>query len=273
MSPPAALERDMTDAQRLVEEIGRELGPTEQEIRHHPYLTALEAGRVRREELPRFAGEQYHIIRSDLRSVALLLNRFGTTPSGPFFQAVLGGETAALAALGAFAAAVGMDDAGLEAYEPAPGSHAYTAFMAWLALYGSAAEVAAGFLVNFAAWGANCGRMSRALRDRYGLTEKARLSSISSPLPLPGSRTRRPRWSPMVSPAVPIPASSSVRPGSSRAMRSSTGTRCTPSRAGRAGEAPPTAATSTLTTATAKTRAQSRPRQRRLGRSRNAFLA
>src|SRR5262245_51811752 len=163
----------MTDARRLVEEIGRELGPTEQEIRHHPYVTALEAGRVRREELPRFAGEQYHIIRSDLRSVALLLNRFGTTPSGPFFQAVLGGETAALVALGAFGAAVGMDDAGLEAYEPAPGSHAYTAFMAWLALYGSAAEVAAGFLVNFAAWGANCGRMSRALRDRYGLTEKA----------------------------------------------------------------------------------------------------
>ena len=44
--------------------------------------------------------------------------------------------------------------------------------MAWLALYGSEAEVAAGFLVNFAAWAANCGRMSRALRDRYGLTEK-----------------------------------------------------------------------------------------------------
>jgi hypothetical protein len=35
--------------------------------------------------------------------------------------------------------------------------------VAWLALYGSEAEVAAGFLVNFPAWGANCGRMSRAL--------------------------------------------------------------------------------------------------------------
>ena len=80
---------------------------------------------------------------------------------------------AALAALGAFAAAVGMDDARLQAYEPTPGAHAYTAFMAWLALYGSEAEVAAGFLVNFAAWGANCGWMSRALRARYGFTEKA----------------------------------------------------------------------------------------------------
>ena len=71
---------------------------------------------------------------------------------------------AALTALGTFAAATGMDDARLQAYEPAPGAHAYTAFMAWLALYGSEAEVAAGFLVNFAAWGATCGRMSRVPR-------------------------------------------------------------------------------------------------------------
>ncbi len=163
----------MSNAQQLVQEIRRELDPVEQEIRRHPYLAALEAGRVSREALTRFAGEQHHIIRSDLRSIALLVNRFGTTPAGPFFQAVLGGETAALAALGTFAAAVGMDEARLQAYEPAPGAHAYTAFMAWLALYGSEAEVAAGLLVNFPAWGANCDRMSRALRDRYGLTEKA----------------------------------------------------------------------------------------------------
>lgn len=172
MSPPPALEPDMPTAQRLVEEIRRELEAIEQEIRRHPYLAALESGRVRREDLTCFAGEQYHIIRSDLRSVALLVNRFGTTPSGPFFQTVLGGEAAPLAELGAFAAAIGMDDARLQAYEPAPGAHAYTAFMAWLALYGSEAEVAAGFLVNFAAWGANCGRMGRALRDRYGLTRE-----------------------------------------------------------------------------------------------------
>src|SRR3989442_5764393 len=89
----------MINAEKLVEEIRRELAPVEQEIRRHPYLAALETGRVRREDLTRFAGEQHHIIQSDLRSIALL--------------------------------------------------------------------------VNFAAWGANCGRMGRALRDRYGLTEKA----------------------------------------------------------------------------------------------------
>jgi hypothetical protein len=161
----------MPDARSLMEEVGRDLESVEREIRSHPYLAELEAGRIRREDLRRFAGEQYHVIRSDLRSVALLVNRFGASASGPFFHDVLGAEAAALDALRAFARALGMNEALLEAYEPAPGALAYSAFMAWLALYGGDAEVAAGFLVNFSAWGANCGRMSRALRTQYGLRE------------------------------------------------------------------------------------------------------
>jgi hypothetical protein len=156
-------------ARELIQEITRELSPVEGELRSHPYLADVEAGRVRREDLRVFAGEQFHIIRSDLRSVALLVSRFGAVPSGAFFQGVLAGEAAALAALRPFASAVGLDAGLLEAYEPVPGAHAYTAYMAWLGLYGSDAEVAAGYLVNFTAWGESCGRMGRALRDRYGL--------------------------------------------------------------------------------------------------------
>jgi len=42
--------------------------------------------------------------------------------------------------------------------------------MAWLGAYGSDAEVAAAYLVNFPAWGESCARLSRALTGRYGLT-------------------------------------------------------------------------------------------------------
>ena len=56
MTPPAALETAMVNAQELVEEIRRELAPVEEEIRRHPYLSALEAGRVRREDLPASRG-------------------------------------------------------------------------------------------------------------------------------------------------------------------------------------------------------------------------
>jgi|HubBroStandDraft_4_1064222.scaffolds.fasta_scaffold907138_1 hypothetical protein len=67
-------------------------------------------------------------------------------------------------ALAKFTVALGMSDEKLRASEPIPAAFAYSAFVASLGMYGSDAEFAAAFLVNFAAWGANCGRMSIALR-------------------------------------------------------------------------------------------------------------
>jgi pyrroloquinoline quinone (PQQ) biosynthesis protein C len=87
------------------------------------------------------------------------------------FREVLQGEAAALEALEPLAAAVGMSLADRAAYEPAPGAQAYSAYLAWLCLYCSDAEVAAALSVNFAAWGASCGRMAQALRQHYGLQE------------------------------------------------------------------------------------------------------
>jgi thiaminase len=157
--------------QTLLAELQRALAPVEDQLRRHPYVQTVEAGQLPRPALRRFAGEQFHIITSDLRSVGLLVSRFGdAAPSRTFFLGVLQGEQAALAALEAFARALGLTPAELEAWEPLPGAHAYTAYMAWLALYGSAAAVAAAYLVNFPAWGALCGRLSRALQAHYGLT-------------------------------------------------------------------------------------------------------
>lgn len=161
----------MTRAIDLIEEIRRDLRPVEEQLRQHPYLAAVEAGRLPRAELRRFAGEQYLIIGSDLRSVAHLVTRFGGSPSRDFFLNTLQGERAAWEALLAFARALDLGEADLAAHEPLPGAHAYTSHMAWLALYGSEAEVAAAYLVNFPAWGENCGRLSRALKERYGLHE------------------------------------------------------------------------------------------------------
>jgi pyrroloquinoline quinone (PQQ) biosynthesis protein C len=158
-------------ADSLIAEIRGDLRPIEERLLQHDYLRALEEGRVSRESLRVFAGEQYAVIGSDLRSVAHLVSRFGDSPSRDFFLAVLAGERAAWDNLLAFAGALGMEEAELRAYEPLPGAHAYTCYMAWLALYGSAAEVAAAYLVNFPAWGRNCGRMSRTLRERYGLSD------------------------------------------------------------------------------------------------------
>ena len=153
----------------LVEEIATDLRPAEERLMRHPYLQAVEEGKVSREKLRIFAGEQYAIIGSDLRSVAHLVSRFGGSSSGDFFLRVLDGERAAATSLLALGRALDMDETALRAYEPLPGAHAYTCFMAWLALYGSDADVAAAYLTNFPAWGKSCARLSQSLVSGYGL--------------------------------------------------------------------------------------------------------
>lgn len=149
-----------------MQEIRGELAPVRDQLLAHPYVSAAEEGLIELEQLRPFCCEQSAIIASDVRSVAHLVSRFGSD----FFLDVLAGERAALEALGTFAIALGLSPEDREAYEPLPGAHAYAAYMSWLAAYASEAEVAAAYLVNFAAWGENCARMSRALSGRYGLT-------------------------------------------------------------------------------------------------------
>ena len=158
----------MSKAGQLVGQIRSELEDLDEKIRRHRYLDALEAGLIQGDALRAFAGQQYHIITSDVRSVALSVSRHGTLASRTFLMNVLQGELAASDVLLSFAAALGMSVDDLEACEPLPEAHSYCAFVAWLAFYGSDAELAGGFLVNFAAWGANCGRMAKALQEKYG---------------------------------------------------------------------------------------------------------
>jgi len=120
-----------------------------------------------------FATQQRRIIASDLKSVALLVHRYGDGPSGRFFSESLNTESAALAALDGFTRALGEETEGRADAELLAGAQAYTHFVAWLAMYGSDAEFAAAFLVNLPAWGKNCGRLATALRARYGMDDGA----------------------------------------------------------------------------------------------------
>ena len=163
----------MSDALQLVEQIRSDLRLLEATISCHPYLKALEEGRVQRDSLRVFAGQQHDIISSDLRSIALILSRQGMLPSRRFLMNALQGEAAALDALHAFAGALGLNVTDLEVFEPLPTAYAYCTFVAWLALYGSDAELAGAFLVNFSVWGVNCGRMHKALHEKYGIAPSA----------------------------------------------------------------------------------------------------
>ena len=157
-------------ARQLLEDARKTIASTEERIRRHPYLEALEARGVKKGKLALFAGQQCHIIESDLRSVALIVSRAESQRARDFLSGMLQGERAALSALGNFGQALGLSPEQLHAAEPLPGAFAYSAYVNWLATYGTPAEFVGAFLVNLTAWGQNCGRISRALQAGYGLS-------------------------------------------------------------------------------------------------------
>lgn len=173
-------------ARALLAQIRDDLAEVEDEIRNHPYMEALERGEVSLDNLRAFAVEEYNIIRSDLRSDSHLVSRFGGDPAArSFFSGLAQGEIIALDLLLNFAAALGLDEEDLAAWEPRPGGQAFPAYVTSLASYGSSADVAAAFLVNFAVFGENTGRMSAALKSQYGFEpeEVAFFDFFATPIP------------------------------------------------------------------------------------------
>ena len=163
----------MMRAEELVSQLRREIAGVEARLFSHPWVSAVEAGQRSRADLRVFATQQRRIIASDLKSVALLVHRYGDGPSGPFFRESLKTEAAALEALEGFTRALDGETKGRADADLLAGAQAYTHFVAWLAMYGSDAEFAAAFLVNLPAWGKNCGRLAKALRTRYGMDDSA----------------------------------------------------------------------------------------------------
>ena len=163
----------MRRADDLLRRIRLELAPVEDRLRQHPYIAALEAGRVPKERLSVFVGEQHSIIDSDLRSFAALAARCEAGRSRDMFLRILSSEDIEAGAIRSLAEELDLDEAWLQAYEPMPEAQAYCHYMAWLAHYASPAEIAGGMAVNFPAWGQSCEQMGTALRDRYELSARA----------------------------------------------------------------------------------------------------
>ncbi len=171
-----------TRARALLDRLRPELDAVERRVREHPFIAAVEDGRIAGTAMQAFCVEQSSIIASDRRSFEHLGARFPEPPGGTFFRELAEGESKALSLLDGFAASVGER---AEGYEPKPGCQAYPAFVAWLALNGGRADVALAFLVNLDAWGDACRRIASALGGRYDV---AFFEFFASPAPDFGRR-------------------------------------------------------------------------------------
>ncbi|WP_369244905.1 transcriptional regulator [Streptomyces sp. R41] len=165
-------------ARELLESTTGKLAPDPHANRLLPLIAR---GAARRSTLAALALEQRHVIAADRRAFLRLAERSaaGTEAaaaapeSAAFFEMLAEGEALAQDRLGAYAAAVGADEAWAAAYEPLEDCQTYPAYVAWLALNGSPADVVLALSANFAAWGGYCATIAQSLRRHYGFADEA----------------------------------------------------------------------------------------------------
>ncbi|MFC5200043.1 MULTISPECIES: thiaminase II/PqqC family protein [Streptomyces] len=158
-------------ARELLERTAGKLAPDPHANRLLPLIAR---GAAQRSTLTALALEQGHVIPADRRAFLHLAERPDTGPDGAaFFTELAEGEAVALDRLAAYADACGADEERRAAYEPLAGCQSYPAYVAWLAMNGSPADVVLALTANFAAWGAYCGTIAEALRHHYGFDDEA----------------------------------------------------------------------------------------------------
>lgn len=158
----------MTNARQLIEETKTVLAETENKIRGHPFVVAIEEGRADIDALHIFCGSQYQMWKSN--SDAVSMARFENHPYRDVFLTSPEVEAGAAREIATLATRLGMGAVALEGFEPTAEAFGYAAYKAWLICFGSAAEMACARALNLAAWGYNCDKISRGLQTHYGLS-------------------------------------------------------------------------------------------------------
>ena len=156
-------------AREILDSARAQLAPQESDNRLVPLIAS---GSAPRSVFATIAAEESRIVRSDWRSFLTLAARCTEPNSRELFAGLAGGEGMALGKLDALLDAVGMDADAVREYEPMAGCQAYPAYMAWLALLGEPSDVVVALIANFAAWGAYCGTIAKAMREHYGFSDE-----------------------------------------------------------------------------------------------------
>jgi hypothetical protein len=163
---PAAV----TKARRLIRQIRQDLADVENQIRNVRFVRAVEAGAAPLDKIAAIVTEEFSIVHSDLSSFTQMAARWDAPGGSHFFGDLADGEGLSLPLVIDFAATVGLSERDLAAYEPRPRSQTYPSRVAWIASNADRASAAASFLVNFAVFGENMGRIRDALIKVYKFT-------------------------------------------------------------------------------------------------------
>lgn len=165
----------------LLKEVRSGLAPLNEKIINHPYIVDAEKGLLPPNKIRAFAANQYYIVSFDTRSLAVMLSRSRNLEELRFFEKMVKGDLEGLSHLLKMTEALGFTSPELEVYAPIPEAVAYTHYLSTLAQFASPGVQAVALVANLPVWGSNCGRLSKALRERYQINETSFLDLFSAP--------------------------------------------------------------------------------------------
>lgn len=157
-------------ALELIEQTRLQLTPLMDQINNHRFLDALVAKQIPLSALQTFAAQQYHIVTSGIRNIALLVNRYGHLPSRTILNDFLQAEFVVRERISAFAEAVGIFKEQLPQTPKLAKAMMFSYFIAYVCLYGCDADLILAFRFDSEVWIQNSLRVYRALRSKYKLT-------------------------------------------------------------------------------------------------------
>jgi len=169
------------EAELLLKEIRSWLAPLNEKILSHLYIVDAERGALSLDKIKAFAANQYYIVSGDSRSLALMLSRSTNLGELRFFEKMAQGDLEGLSHLSKMTEALGFTSRELEDYIPIPEAVAYTHYLSALAQFASPGVQAMALIANLPVWGSNCGRLSKALREKYRIKETSFLELFSAP--------------------------------------------------------------------------------------------
>jgi thiaminase len=159
-------------ALELIQQTRLQLSHLMDQITTHRFLDALEARQIPLSALQTFATQQYHIVTSGIRNIALLVHRYGQLPNRTILNDFLQAEFVVRERIPAFAEAVGVFREQLPHSPKLAKAMMFSYFIAYVCLYGCDADLILAFRFDSEVWIQNSLRMYRALRSKYGLTSE-----------------------------------------------------------------------------------------------------
>jgi pyrroloquinoline-quinone synthase len=146
-----------------------DLQPLRQKLLNHPLWVGIEQGTVTREQLRRFALQDWWLVREAYRLDALAIAAATDLETQELLIAKLQPKVGGYHHLLRFGAALGLTRADFDAVEPLAGCMALTTFFYWMLAYGSPGERLAAVSASEDIFVQICLRVAPALMRNYGL--------------------------------------------------------------------------------------------------------